>query len=185
MQLNVTGHHVDVTPSLHDYVAQKMERLERHFDHVTNVHVILSPEKKQQKAEATVHISGADVFADATQMMGSSSEAMIELLGVDKFFGDFQALADINMLVGKQEVVVVIGPSGSGKSTLLTLVGALRSAQSGSLRVLGRQLQGAGERELVAWATTSMSPRYTKAASTSVSRRCSTAASTLRESAYR
>ena len=65
MQLNVTGHHVDVTPSMHDYVSQKLERLERHFDHVTNVHVILSVEKLRQKAEATLHISGGNLFADA------------------------------------------------------------------------------------------------------------------------
>ena len=65
MQLNVTGHHVEVTPSLHDYVAQKMERLERHFDHVTNVHVILSVEKLRQKAEATFHLIGGNLFADA------------------------------------------------------------------------------------------------------------------------
>ena len=65
MQLNLTGHHVDITDSLRNYVNEKLERLERHFDHVSNVHVILSVEKLEQKAEATVHISGADVFADA------------------------------------------------------------------------------------------------------------------------
>jgi putative sigma-54 modulation protein len=65
MQLNLTGHHVDITDSLRNYVNEKLERLERHFDHVSNVHVILSVEKLERKAEATVHISGADVFADA------------------------------------------------------------------------------------------------------------------------
>jgi putative sigma-54 modulation protein len=65
MQLNLTGHHVDLTEPLRSYVQEKFERLERHFDHVTNVHVILSVEKLQQKAEAKVHLSGADVFADA------------------------------------------------------------------------------------------------------------------------
>ena len=65
MQLNITGHHVDVTDSLHDYVTNKLERVERHFDHVTNVHVILSIEKLRQKAEATIHISGGDLFAEA------------------------------------------------------------------------------------------------------------------------
>jgi len=65
MQLNVTGHHIDVTRALHDYVANKFERLERHFDHVTNVHVILSVEKLNQKAEATMHLSGGNIFADA------------------------------------------------------------------------------------------------------------------------
>ncbi|MBI3562722.1 MAG: ribosome-associated translation inhibitor RaiA [Gammaproteobacteria bacterium] len=65
MQLSVTGHHVEITPPLQTYVANKFERLERHFDHVTNVHVVLTVEKLRHKAEATVHISGADVFADA------------------------------------------------------------------------------------------------------------------------
>ena len=65
MQVNLTGHHVDVTEALRGYVDEKIARLERHFDHVTNVHVILSVEKLSKKAEATVHIAGADVFADS------------------------------------------------------------------------------------------------------------------------
>ena len=65
MQLNVTGHHVDITPALRDYVSSKLERLERHFDHVTNVHVILTVEKLRQKAEATINITGNQLFADA------------------------------------------------------------------------------------------------------------------------
>ena len=64
MQLSVTGHHVELTDALRSYVEEKITRIERHFDHVTNVHVILSVEKHQQKAEATVHVSGADVFAE-------------------------------------------------------------------------------------------------------------------------
>jgi putative sigma-54 modulation protein len=65
MQINLTGHHVDITDALRQYVQTKIERLERHFDSVTNVHVVLSVEKLQQKAEATMHMSGADVFADS------------------------------------------------------------------------------------------------------------------------
>jgi putative sigma-54 modulation protein len=67
MQLNVTGHHIDMTDSLQNYVKDKMERLERHFDNVTNVHVVLSVEKLRHKAEATIHISGADVYADSEE----------------------------------------------------------------------------------------------------------------------
>jgi putative sigma-54 modulation protein len=81
MQLNVTGHHVEVTPSLHDYVAQKMERLERHFDHITNVHVILSVEKLRQKAEATFNLSGGNLFADAQdEDMYAAIDAMTDKL---------------------------------------------------------------------------------------------------------
>jgi putative sigma-54 modulation protein len=65
MQLNIAGHHVDVTEALKSYTAEKLSKLERHFDHITNVHVVLSVEKNEQRAEATVHVSGAELFADA------------------------------------------------------------------------------------------------------------------------
>lgn len=65
MQLTISGHHLDVTDALRDYVTNKLSRLERHHDRITNTHVILSVEKLQQKAEATLHISGADLFANS------------------------------------------------------------------------------------------------------------------------
>ena len=65
MQLTISGHHLDVTDSLREYVTTKLSRLERHHDRITNTHVILSVEKLQQKAEATIHISGADLFANS------------------------------------------------------------------------------------------------------------------------
>jgi putative sigma-54 modulation protein len=65
MQLNISGHHVDVTDALKSYVEEKLQKLERHYDHITNAHVVLTVEKMRQRAEATVHISGAEVFADA------------------------------------------------------------------------------------------------------------------------
>ena len=67
MQLNLTGHHVEVTPALRDYVSNKLERIEKHFDNVTDVHCILTVEKLQHKAEATVHLSGGTIFADARE----------------------------------------------------------------------------------------------------------------------
>ena len=67
MQLDVTGHHVEVTPALKDYVQTKLERIERHFDHVTDVHCILTVEKLRHKAEATVQVSGGRLYADATE----------------------------------------------------------------------------------------------------------------------
>ena len=66
MNLTVTGHHVDVTTSMRNYVTEKMDRLERHFDNVSNVHVILTVEKLRQKAEATVNVRGATIYADTT-----------------------------------------------------------------------------------------------------------------------
>jgi len=65
MQLTISGHHIDVTEALREYVTTKISRLERHHDRITNTHVILSVEKLQQKAEATLHISGADLFANS------------------------------------------------------------------------------------------------------------------------
>lgn len=64
MNLTVTGHHVEVTPALRAYVEEKMERLERHFDNVSDVKVILSVEKQRQKAEATINLRGNTIFAD-------------------------------------------------------------------------------------------------------------------------
>jgi general L-amino acid transport system ATP-binding protein len=77
------------------------------------------------------------VFSDATQ---STGEAIILLENVDKYFGDFQALADINMRVGLQEVVVVIGPSGSGKSTLIRCINRLEKHDRGRIVVDGVEL---------------------------------------------
>ena len=63
MQINITGHHVELTDSMHDYVLAKMEKVERHFDHITNVQVTLSVEKQRQKAEVEMHVSGAQIHA--------------------------------------------------------------------------------------------------------------------------
>jgi len=65
MQLNITGHHLDVTTPLKDYVESKFERLQRHSDQISTTHVILTVEKVVHKAEATVHVAGADLFAAA------------------------------------------------------------------------------------------------------------------------
>ena len=67
MQVNLTGHHVDLTSSMRDYVNSKMDRLERHFDIVQDIHVVLSVEKLRHKAEATLHINGGSVFADSVE----------------------------------------------------------------------------------------------------------------------
>jgi len=67
MQLNLTGHHVDVSPAMRDYVEEKLQKLERHFDHVTGIHCILTVEKLRHKAEARVNLSGGSLFADAVE----------------------------------------------------------------------------------------------------------------------
>lgn len=65
MQLNISGHHVDVTQALNDYVHEKFSRLERHADYINSIQVILSVEKLVQKAEATIRINGAEIFANS------------------------------------------------------------------------------------------------------------------------
>ncbi|MEN8128744.1 MAG: ribosome-associated translation inhibitor RaiA [Pseudomonadota bacterium] len=67
MQINLTGHHVDITSALRNYVHEKFERLERHFTHVIDAHVILTVEKLRHKAEASMLVSGNRLFADAVE----------------------------------------------------------------------------------------------------------------------
>lgn len=66
MQLNISGHHVDITDSLRAYVEKKFERVSRHFDQVMDLHCILTVEKLVHKAEATLHLKGSNLHADAT-----------------------------------------------------------------------------------------------------------------------
>ena len=65
MQLSLTGHHVEVTPALRSYVEKKLERIARHFEQVIDVHCVLTVEKLRHKAEATLHVSGNAIHADA------------------------------------------------------------------------------------------------------------------------
>ncbi|MFQ5547581.1 MAG: ribosome hibernation-promoting factor, HPF/YfiA family [Woeseia sp.] len=67
MQLNVTGHHVIITEPLRQYVVNKIEKIERHFDLVSDVHCILTVEKLRHKAEATISVNGGKIYADATE----------------------------------------------------------------------------------------------------------------------
>lgn len=66
MQINITGNHIDVTDPIKDYVHSKFQKIERHFQMINNVHVILSVDKKfQQKAEATLHVPQAEIQASS------------------------------------------------------------------------------------------------------------------------
>ena len=81
MQINVSGHHVEVTDSLRSYVNEKFTKLERHFDHINNVNVILNVEKLVQKAEAKVNLSGAEIFATAEhEDMYAAIDSLIDKL---------------------------------------------------------------------------------------------------------
>ncbi len=65
MQINISGHHLDLTDALRDYVNEKFSKLERHFDNITSIQVILSPEPKTHKAESTIRLGGGELFATA------------------------------------------------------------------------------------------------------------------------
>jgi len=65
MQIDLSGHHIELTDSMRSYVNEKVGRLEKHFDRVTDAHVVLSVEKQTQKAEATIHVKGNKIFAHA------------------------------------------------------------------------------------------------------------------------
>ena len=76
MQLNLT-----ITPALRSYIESKFERLERHFEQMTNVHVILSIEKERQKAEATIHVNRGNIYADSQhEDMYAAIDALIDKL---------------------------------------------------------------------------------------------------------
>ena len=64
MNLNVSGHHLEVTPALRSYVQEKIGRVTRHFDQVIDAHVILTANKLNQKAEVTLHVPGKDLHCE-------------------------------------------------------------------------------------------------------------------------
>ncbi|EPE4173385.1 ribosome hibernation promoting factor [Yersinia enterocolitica] len=80
MQLNITGHHVEITDALREFVTTKFAKLEQYFDRINQVHVVLSVEKVKQIAEATVHVNGGELHASSEQ---EDMYAAIDIL-VDK-----------------------------------------------------------------------------------------------------
>ncbi|MBA3582620.1 MAG: ribosome-associated translation inhibitor RaiA [Gammaproteobacteria bacterium] len=83
MNIDVSGHHLELTDALKSYVMDKMDRLERHFDHVTKVHVVLGVEKTRHKAEATLHVPGGQGNLHANSVnddMYAAIDALIDKL---------------------------------------------------------------------------------------------------------
>jgi putative sigma-54 modulation protein len=66
MNLHLTGRHVDVTPAIRDYVMAKLARINRHFENVIDVNVVMTVDKLDQKVEANVHLSGKDIHVEAS-----------------------------------------------------------------------------------------------------------------------
>jgi putative sigma-54 modulation protein len=81
MQLTISGHHLEITNPLKEYVENKLERLQRHFDQITTTHVTLTVEKMVQRAEANIHVAGGDLFAHAeSEDMYAAIDALADKL---------------------------------------------------------------------------------------------------------
>ena len=80
MNVYLTGHHVEITPAIRDYVSGKLARITHHFDHVIDVNVVLTVEKLNHKVEASVHVRGKDIHCACVEQ---DLYAAIDLL-VDK-----------------------------------------------------------------------------------------------------
>ena len=81
MQINIQGHHIELTDSMQDYVHSKFQKLERFFDHINNCQVILRVEKTRQIAEATLHINQGEVHATAEdEIMYAAIDGLVDKL---------------------------------------------------------------------------------------------------------
>lgn len=81
MNLNLTGHHLEITPPIREYVANKLQRISNHFDHVIDINVIMSVEKLNQKVEANVHVRGKDIFCESTDAdMYAAIDSLVDKL---------------------------------------------------------------------------------------------------------
>jgi putative sigma-54 modulation protein len=80
MNLTLTGHHLEITPAIRAHVTTKLEKISRHFEHITGINVILSTDKLQHKVEVTIHLPGKDVH---TESIDTDMYAAIDLV-IDK-----------------------------------------------------------------------------------------------------
>ncbi len=81
MNLHLTGHHVEITPAIRDYVTSKLSRINRHFESVIDVNVIMTVEKLDQKIEASVHLSGKDIHVQSNDAdMYAAIDSLIDKL---------------------------------------------------------------------------------------------------------
>jgi putative sigma-54 modulation protein len=86
MNLTISGHHLELTPAIREYVQTKLERIQRHFDHVIDIAVILTVEKlpekeKRQKAEINLHVRGKDLHVESiAQDLYAAIDTLIDKL---------------------------------------------------------------------------------------------------------
>ena len=81
MQINLNGHHIDLTDSMQDYVNEKFQKLERFFEHINSIHVVLKVEKVRQIAEATLHVNQAEIHASSEdENMYAAIDSLVDKL---------------------------------------------------------------------------------------------------------
>lgn len=81
MQINVTGHRLEVTPALRDFTLNKFDKLQRHFDKITTINVVFDVEKMRQIAEATIFVAKGELHASAeSQDMYSAIDGLVDKL---------------------------------------------------------------------------------------------------------
>jgi putative sigma-54 modulation protein len=81
MQLKLTGHHVEVTEALRAYIEKRLGRVSRHFDEIIDLHCTLTVEKLEQRAEATLHVRGGTIHAEAVDAnMYAAIDALVDKL---------------------------------------------------------------------------------------------------------
>ena len=114
MNVQVSGHHVEVTPAIRGYVLTKLERIQRHFDHVIDVNIILSVEKLRQKAEINVHVRGKDIFVESHEEdMYAAIDLMMDKLDRQIIKYKDKAFAHPHMTTLPVASIVLKSPRGS------------------------------------------------------------------------
>ena len=81
MQINITGHGIEVTPAIRNYATEKLERLTRRGDRINSINLILDVEKLQQVAKATIHVAGAEFHASSKEVdLYSAIDTLVDKL---------------------------------------------------------------------------------------------------------
>jgi putative sigma-54 modulation protein len=81
MEISITGHHVDITPALRSFTEEKFDRLERHFDQISAIHVFFEIEKLRQIAQATILVNKGEVYAHSeSEDMYTSIDLLVDKL---------------------------------------------------------------------------------------------------------
>ena len=81
MQINITGHRMDITPAIRSFTEEKFQKLERHFDHITSINVVYDVEKLRQIAEATVYVAKGELHASAeSEDLYSAIDSLVDKL---------------------------------------------------------------------------------------------------------